>query len=268
MVLTHPPAARESAANRNSARREADVDALLRRRASLPDSHPDRAPLRGQAFEAALPTVERLAKRYAGRGEPFADLAQVAAVGLLKAVDGFDPRYASDFWAYATPTILGGIKRHFRDHSWAVEVPRRYKELRQEINRCRDEMTQRLRRPPDVAELAEQLGEDPQEISRALVAVNGYSWTSLYTAGTRGEPALADELGVAEHGYELVEIHETIQPALAQLPHREQYVIALRFFGDMTQSQIAKTIGVSQMHVSRILASALRRLRHVLADGS
>ena len=246
--------------------RAGDVDALLRRRASLPETHPDRERLRQRAFEAALPSVERLARRYAGRGEPLADLTQVAACGLIKAVDRFDPQYGTGFWAYATPTILGGIKRYFRDRGWAAGVPRRYKELRQQVHRCHDDMVQRLHRTPDVAELATHLDEDEQDIRRAMLAGNAYASTSLFTAGRFDGNTLIDEIGVSEPGYDLVDLCETIQPALAQLPQREQRVIALRFFGNMTQAQIATTISVSQMHVSRILASALRRLRLSLAD--
>ena len=242
------------------------IDALVRRRATLPATHPDRPRLRQEAVEAGLPMVRRLARRYAGRGEPLPDLEQVAACALLKAVDGFDPTYTTDFWAYATLTILGGLKHHFRDRSWAVTVPRRYKDLLQEINRCRDELTQRLRRPPRIAELAEHLGRDQRDVGQALAAQHCHSSRSLFTPIKHDGSTLIEAIGEPDRRYELVDLHESLHPALAQLPQREQRIIALRFFANMTQAQIAMEVGVSQMHVSRLLARGLRRMRASLAD--
>ena len=262
------PAGRPEPSNASPTVRAAVVDGILRRRACLPAAHPDRPRLRGQAVEAALPLVGYLARRYAGCGESIEDLEQVAAVGLLKAIDGFDPEYANNFWSYATPTILGTLKRHFRDRSWAVGVPRRYKELWLEINRCRNDMAQRLRRPPVLAELIEQLGEDRKHITWALMAEKGRSCTSLFTPlnGQDEGTALIDEIGQSEPGYDRVDLHECLLSALAWLPPRERHIVTSRFYGTMTQSQIAAELGISQMHVSRLLACALRRLRTMLHD--
>jgi RNA polymerase sigma-B factor len=244
------------------------ADLLLRRRAALPPADPTRHVLRHQAVVASLPAARSLARRYAGRGEPLDDIQQVAFVGLLKAVDGFDPAYCTDFWAYATPTIRGEIKRYFRDKSWAVEVPRRYKNLQQEVNRCRDDLAQRLRRFPRVADYAEHLGTDHDEIRQAIVAANGYSSASLSAQpGGTGTASLTDRLGEQDPGFELVDLHESIHPALARLPHRERQIVTLRYFGNMTQTQIAAEVGISQMHVSRLLARSLKELRRCLSGG-
>jgi RNA polymerase sigma-B factor len=243
------------------------IDALLRQRASLPDTHPDRLLLRRQVIEAALPRVRNMARRYAGRGEPLDDLEQVAALGLLKAVDGFDPAHQAGFWAYATPTVLGNLKRHFRDTGWAVDVPRRYKDLQQQVSRCRDELAQRLRRPPVLSELSERLGKDQEEVARALTAEKGYTSASLFAPiKYQGDASVADMLGEVEPGFERVDLQESIRPALARLPYRERHIIALRYFGNMTQAAIAAQLRVSQMHVSRSLARSLRQLRESLTQ--
>jgi RNA polymerase sigma-B factor len=239
------------------------VDTLLRRCATLDPDDPERQRLRHQAIVAGVPSARSLARRYAGRGEPLADLQQVAFVGLLKAVNSFDPEHTTDFWAYAVPTIRGEIKRHFRDRSWAVEVPRRYKNLQQEVNRCRDDLAQRLRRTPRANDFAEHLGADGREIDQALLAENGYSPMSLNAAPPYGG-FLVDRVGAPDPGYEMVELQESIHPALARLSLRERRIITMRYFGNMTQTQIAAAVGVSQMHVSRLIARSLQELRKCL----
>jgi RNA polymerase sigma-B factor len=242
------------------------VDSIVRHRAELPAGDPDRERLRHQAVEAALPMTRSLAQRYAGRGEPLADIQQVAVVGLLKAIDGFDPAY-EDFWAYAVPTITGEIKRYFRDKSWAVEVPRRCKDLEQELRRCRDELVQRLHRVPRVRDFAEHLGEDGERIQQALLAKSAYTPLSLFLPQHRDERAtIADRVGAPDPGYDLVDLHESIHPALARLPKRERRIIAMRYFGNMTQTQIARAVGISQMHVSRLIARSLAALRASLSE--
>jgi len=233
----------------------------------LPPAHPDRHRLRDEAIEMGIPPAASLARRYAGRGEPLDDLQQVALLGLVKAVDGFDSAYATDFWVYAAPTITGEIKRHFRDKTWAVHVPRRCKDLRQDIIRCRDDLIQQLRRLPRVADFAAHLGKDPDEITRALLAGNANSTISLSTPPRRGHRGNGfDRLGEREPGYDLVDLHASIHPALGQLSVREWQIITMRFFRQMTQSQIAAEIGVSQVHISRILTRVLQQLRESLRD--
>ncbi|MBN1174138.1 MAG: SigB/SigF/SigG family RNA polymerase sigma factor [Micromonosporaceae bacterium] len=228
---------------------------------------PNRPALRERIVRMYLPYAHQLAKRFFGLGESLADLGQVAAIGLLKAVDGYDPSYPGGFRAYATPTISGELKRHFRDRCWAVQVPRRQQELRLRISRSRDDLTQRLGRSPTPSDIACHLGVAEEQILEATVAANGYRPTSLHslTAGTN-EAQLVDRLGEVEPGYDEVELRESIGPAVARLPQREQRIIELRFSDNLSQSQIAAELGISQMHVSRLLARSLRQLRNSLVD--
>lgn len=244
---------------------EDDVTALLQRVAALPHTHPERTRLRERAVTLALPYALQLARRFHNLGESLADLGQVAAVGLIKAIDRYDPSYTGGFHAYATPTIVGELKRYFRDKSWAVQVPRRYQDLRLRISHCRDELTQRLGRSPTVADVAAHLGLDEEQVVEAMVAANGYRSASLNAAGG-DDLGLLERLGAPERGYDAVEIRESIGPAVARLPAREQRIIALRFFGNLSQSQIANELGISQMHVSRLLARSLRELRRSFDD--
>jgi RNA polymerase sigma-B factor len=238
------------------------VDVVLRQLAALPSTHPDRRRLRHRAVEAGLPVARRLARRYADRGEPLADLEQVASVGLVKAVDGFDPRRGTEFWAYATPTITGEIKHYFRDSGWAVQVPRRYKELQWEIHRRRDGLMQRLHRPPRESDLAEHLGADSDDIRQAALAEHARLSISFFAAHRRQRHVrLLDRLCVDEPGYDLVDLQEWVRHALGHLPHRDRRIVLLRFVRRMTQSEIAAEVGLSQEHVSRLLARALRLLR-------
>ena len=252
----------------NDQRLAADsVDDLLRRRAALPPGDPECDHLRRRAVEIGAPTAVALARRYADRGEPLADLQQVAVLGLIKAVDGFDPGQGTAFWAYANRTIRGELKHYFRDNGWAVRVPRRCKELQRAVNHSRDELIQRLRRLPRVDDFADHLGTDPNEITQALVAENSYT-TAPLTAPIpgKGHDAPVDWVGVTERGYELVDLRESILPLLTALPRRERAVVAMRFYGELTQSQIAAHVGISQESVSRLLSRTLRRMRRSLRD--
>ena len=203
-----------------------------------------------------LPLVEHLARRFRNRGEPLDDLIQVATIGLIKSVDRFDPERGVEFSTYATPTVVGEIKRHFRDKGWAVRVPRRLQELRLALTTATDELSQRHGRSPTVAELAEHLGSSrgggpggPGVRQRLLHPVAGRpGHRRRDSAGRRGHPRREDE------ALEGVEYRESLKPLLAELPPREQRILLLRFFGNMTQSQIAAEVGISQMHVSRLLA--------------
>jgi RNA polymerase sigma-B factor len=242
------------------------INELMGRLHALPAGDPARTALRDELVRDCLPFVERLARRFYGLGESSADLNQVAALGLLKAVDRYDPNLGTDFPSYATPTIVGELKRHFRDRGWAVRVPRRLQELRLDINRARAEMTHELNRSPTVAELAERLTVDHDQIIEALTAAGGYRATSLFAPVAADDTGrtLLDSLGAEDAALDAVESHESLQPLLAALPQRERDIITMRFFGNMTQGQIAERLGISQMHVSRLLARTLVRLRECL----
>ncbi|GGN48228.1 RNA polymerase sigma factor [Streptomyces kronopolitis] len=231
----------------------------------LPDGSPQRAELRNALVRMHLPLVEHLARRFRNRGEPLDDLTQVATIGLIKSVDRFDPDRGVEFSTYATPTVVGEIKRHFRDKGWAVRVPRRLQELRLSLTTATAELSQRHGRAPTVHELAEHLAISEEEVLEGLESANAYSTLSLDVPDTDDEsPAVADTLGAEDEALEGVEYRESLKPLLEDLPPREKKILLLRFFGNMTQSQIAQEVGISQMHVSRLLARTLAQLRDKL----
>ncbi|MFJ3693964.1 RNA polymerase sigma factor SigF [Streptomyces sp. NPDC090052] len=231
----------------------------------LPDGSPAKAELRNRLVRMHLPLVEHLARRFRNRGEPLDDLTQVATIGLIKSVDRFDPDRGVEFSTYATPTVVGEIKRHFRDKGWAVRVPRRLQELRLSLTTATAELSQQHGRAPTVHELAERLGISEEEVLEGLESANAYSTLSLDVPDTDDEsPAVADTLGSEDEALEGVEYRESLKPLLEDLPPREKRILLLRFFGNMTQSQIAQEVGISQMHVSRLLARTLAQLRERL----
>jgi RNA polymerase sigma-B factor len=239
--------------------------ALVARMAALPAEHPSRPLLRDEAIEAWVPMAKRLARRYSGRGESADDLLQTALIGLIKAVDRYDPEFGTDFVGFAVPTILGEIRRHFRDRGWAIRVPRRLQEMRLAINDAQGVLMHTLGRPPTIADIAAHLRVGEEEVLEGLEGARAYRATSLSAPvrpdATQGAVELGDTLGGEEHGYELTELHLALRPALAQLTERERRIVTLRFYGNQTQSQIAEQLGVSQMHVSRLLTAALAKLR-------
>jgi RNA polymerase sigma-B factor len=209
-----------------------------------------------------MPLVRALASRYAGRGEPLEDLVQVGALGLIKAVDRFDVDRGVEFSSYAVPTIVGEMRRHFRDKAWAMHVPRRLKELSVRLSRVLDELTTELGRSPTVSELAETTGVEEEDVIDALDAAHAYSTRSLEAPfDDVGEDNLSDKLGVEDHGYREVEEGSLVTAGLDALDERERRIVELRFFDEMTQSQIAAELGISQMHVSRLLRRALGTMR-------
>ncbi|MET9729972.1 RNA polymerase sigma factor SigF [Streptomyces sp. NPDC006458] len=231
----------------------------------LKDGSPEYAELRNQLVRMHLPLVEHLARRFRNRGEPLDDLTQVATIGLIKSVDRFDPDRGVEFSTYATPTVVGEIKRHFRDKGWAVRVPRRLQELRLALTTATAELSQQHGRSPTVHELAEKLAISEEEVLEGLESANAYSTLSLDVPDTDDEsPAVADTLGAEDEALEGVEYRESLKPLLEDLPPREKRILLLRFFGNMTQSQIAQEVGISQMHVSRLLARTLAQLREKL----
>ncbi|MGB8649235.1 MAG: RNA polymerase sigma factor SigF [Mycobacteriales bacterium] len=233
---------------------------------ALPEGDPRRSRLRDELVEIHLPLVEYLARRFRNRGEPLDDLVQVATIGLIKSVDRFDLDRGVEFSTYATPTIVGEIKRHFRDKGWAIRVPRRLQELKLSLTKATSELSQKNGRAPTVAELAEHLGLSEEEILEGLESANAYSAVSLDApdGGDDDSPAVADSLGMVDDALEGVEYRESLKPLLEKLPAREKKILMLRFFGGMTQSQIAGELGISQMHVSRLLARTLAQLREGL----
>ncbi|MFI1764055.1 RNA polymerase sigma factor SigF [Streptomyces sp. NPDC020800] len=231
----------------------------------LNQGSPQYAELRNQLVRMHLPLVEHLARRFRNRGEPLDDLTQVATIGLIKSVDRFDPERGVEFSTYATPTVVGEIKRHFRDKGWAVRVPRRLQELRLALTTATAELSQLHGRSPTVHELAEKLAISEEEVLEGLESANAYSTLSLDVPDTDDEsPAVADTLGAEDEALEGVEYRESLKPLLEDLPPREKRILLLRFFGNMTQSQIAQEVGISQMHVSRLLARTLAQLREKL----
>ncbi|MET7288256.1 RNA polymerase sigma factor SigF [Streptomyces sp. NPDC005573] len=231
----------------------------------LKEGSPEYAELRNRLVRMHLPLVEHLARRFRNRGEPLDDLTQVATIGLIKSVDRFDPERGVEFSTYATPTVVGEIKRHFRDKGWAVRVPRRLQELRLSLTTATAELSQQHGRSPTVHELAEKLAISEEEVLEGLESANAYSTLSLDVPDTDDEsPAVADTLGAEDEALEGVEYRESLKPLLEDLPPREKRILLLRFFGNMTQSQIAQEVGISQMHVSRLLARTLAQLREKL----
>src|SRR5690349_4727534 len=269
MTATSSMTARSSTATpyRPGALSEAPVPAetaaeLLIRLAVTPAGARRRTRPRDRAIEAWLPLARHLAHRYSGRGEPTDDLIQTATVGLIKAVDKFDPERGVDFAGYAIPTIIGEIKRHFRDRTWSVRVPRRLQELRLAITEANSTLTHTLGRSPTVADIAAHLGVSEEDVLEGLEGARAYNATSLSTPiSADGSAELGDTLGGVDGEFEVAETRVALGPALASLSEREQRIVTLRFYGNLTQSQIADQVGISQMHVSRLLARALTKLR-------
>lgn len=232
-----------------------DIDPELRQRA------------RDRLVEAHFGLVEMAARRYRDRGEPLDDLIQVGSIGLLKALDRFEPSRGLQFSTFAVPTILGEIKRHFRDQGWSVRVPRRYRELSVQLRPAREALHQKLGREPTAAELADAMGIDQDDVLGALESARAYSSLSLETPrDVSGEGSLADTLGEDDRDIALMLTRESLRPALDALDTRSRQIIVMRFFGHRTQSQIGEALGISQVQVSRLLTRTLRELRQAMAE--
>ncbi len=223
------------------------------------------AGLRSELIEAHVALAEHLARRFVYRGESYDDLVQVASVALIKAVDRFDPDRGVEFSTFATTTILGELKRHFRDKGWAIRAPRRLQELYLHLNQSVASLSQELRRSPTIAELAADTGATEEQVLEALEAGQSYRSTSLDSAGP-DEEGLGSRLGVEAEGMGVAEWRTVLEPHLRGLPEREQAILRLRFVDGLTQSEIATQIGLSQMHVSRLLVQSLKTLRESFGD--
>jgi RNA polymerase sigma-B factor len=243
----------------------ADVREMFRELGELKEGSPEFVRRRDAIVERCLPLADHIARRFDGRGEPRDDLVQVARVGLVNAVIRFDIEAGSDFVSFAVPTIMGEVRRHFRDNSWSLKVPRRLKELHLRLGAANAEMSQRLGRAPTPTELAIELEMDRDEIVEGLIAGSSYNTMSI-DGGNDSEdaPAIADTLGDVDANLDQIDNREALRPLLASLPERERTVLVLRFFESLTQTQIAERVGISQMHVSRLLAKSLARLRDEL----
>jgi RNA polymerase sigma-B factor len=224
---------------------------------------------REQLIERYMSLVRSLARRYAYRGEQLDDLVQIGAIGLIKAIDRFDLERGVELTTYATPNIIGEIKRHFRDKGWSVRVPRGLQELNVQISKLVEQLTVQLGRSPTIPELAEAAGVEEEAVLEALESGRAYSSVSLSPGGGSDEDGELDpleSLGTEEHEYEISEDRAVLAPGFKVLDERERQILHLRFFRGMTQSQIAEQVGISQMHVSRLIRRSLEKIREEIAE--
>ncbi|MFH8403699.1 RNA polymerase sigma factor SigF [Streptomyces sp. NPDC018019] len=236
---------------------------LFERLESLEEGTHEFAYVRNTLVELNLALVKFAASRFRSRSEPMEDIVQVGTIGLIKAIDRFELSRGVEFPTFAMPTIVGEIKRFFRDTSWSVRVPRRLQELRLDLAKAGDELAQQLDRSPTVSELAERLGITNDEVVEGMAASNAYTASSLDAQPEEddNEGALADRIGYEDHGLEGIEYVESLKPLIAELPPRDRKILSLRFVANMTQSEIGEELNISQMHVSRLLSRTLVRLR-------
>ena len=236
---------------------------LFLRLAALDENSPEHAYVRDTLIELNIPLVRYAAARFRSRNEPMEDIVQVGTIGLIKAIDRFELSRGVEFPTFAMPTIIGEIKRFFRDTSWSVRVPRRLQELRLDLAKAGDELAQQLDRSPTVGELADRLCLSNEEVVEGMAASNAYTASSLDAQPEEddSEGALANRIGYEDHGLEGIEYVESLKPLIAELPFRDRKILSLRFVANMTQSEIGDELGISQMHVSRLLSRTLVRLR-------
>ncbi|MDQ4116524.1 MAG: RNA polymerase sigma factor SigF [Actinomycetota bacterium] len=236
---------------------------LLEEYAELDENDPRREALRDRLVTGYLPVAQHIARRFAHRGEPLDDLTQVATVGLINAIDRFDPGKGGEFFSFAVPTISGEVRRHFRDQSWSMRVPRRLKDMHVAINGAVSELSQSLGRAPRPTEIAQRLDLPVNEVLEGLEAAEAYRSSSLdeMLSSEDGSATVGELVGGADEELDRVDYREALRPLLAELNQRERTIVMLRFFGNLTQTQIANEVGISQMHVSRLLAQTLTRLR-------
>ncbi|ARF62133.1 MULTISPECIES: RNA polymerase sigma factor SigF [Streptomyces] len=236
---------------------------LFERLETLDEGTHEYSYVRNTLVELNLALVKFAASRFRSRSEPMEDIVQVGTIGLIKAIDRFELSRGVEFPTFAMPTIIGEIKRFFRDTSWSVRVPRRLQELRLDLAKAGDELSQQLDRAPTVAELSERLGITPEEVVEGMTASNAYTASSLDAKpeDDEGEGALADRIGYEDNGLEGIEYVESLKPLIAALPARDRMILSLRFVSNMTQSEIGEELNISQMHVSRLLSRTLTKLR-------
>jgi len=224
---------------------------------------------REQLIEQYMSLVRSLARRYAYRGEQLEDLVQIGAIGLIKAIDRFDVNRGVELTTYATPNIIGEIKRHFRDRGWSVRVPRGLQELNIQLSRLMEELTVQLGRSPTIPELAKAANVNDEEVLEAIESGRAYTSLSLSVGASsddEGDLDPLESLGTEEHQYEVSEDRAVLAPGFKALDERERKILQLRFFEGLTQSQIAQQVGISQMHVSRLIRRSLEKIREEIAD--
>ena len=259
-TATTAPAAKDASPH---AERRAETMRIFQRMQQLAADDPERARLRDAVIEDHMPYARHIAARYAGRSDMVDDFVQVAYLGLVKATDNFDPEYGTGFLGYATPMIIGEIKRYFRDSTWDVHVPRRMQELSGALRKATEALTHDLGRSPTVEVLAERLVATPEDITEALGAAEAYTSASLDRPmgdDESGDP-LGAVLGEEDPRFDAVVNREALKPLLAKLDERDKRILLMRFFRNMTQTEIATEIGVSQMQVSRLITRILKELR-------
>jgi RNA polymerase sigma-B factor len=242
------------------------IEPLLEQLAEMDSDDPGRPELREEIMRRCLPLADHIARRFTGRGETYDDLHQIASLGLVLAVDRYDATRGANFLAFAVPTIMGEVRRHFRDHTWAVRVPRRLKETQLALGPTIERLSQELGRTPTALDIAVAMNLDLNEVTQALLAGNAYRTDSLDASVEQNDNSgtvakSADTLGDEDPSYELTENALTIAPLLRDLPARDQRVLHMRFFENRTQAQIAAELNVSQMQISRILSRTLALLR-------
>src|SRR5438876_1352869 len=256
--------AHEAAGHRERRKQLSESDKVLLRR-----YHEDGdLQAREQLIERYMSLVRSLARRYSYRGEQLDDLVQIGAIGLIKAIDRFDIDRGVELTTYATPNIIGEIKRHFRDKGWSVRVPRGLQELNVQLSRLIEQLTVQLSRSPTIPELAKAAGVEEEQVLEALESGRAYSSLSLNTGGGSDEDGELDPLesiGTEEHQYEVSEDRAVLAPGFRALDERERMILHLRFFEGLTQSQIAQQVGISQMHVSRLIRRSLEKIREEIA---
>lgn len=228
---------------------------------ALADGDPERERLRTQIIESSLPIADNIAARYRGRGQSHEDLVQVARLGLVNAVDRFDLSKGRDFLSFAVPTMMGEVRRYFRDKGWGVRVPRSLQENYLALNKAHTSLTQSFGREPTTFELAHEIGVEPSEVGQIAAAGDSYQAASLEATTVGDGRSIGDTLGVFDAALDGIDNHETLRPALLALPERERIILLYRFFGGLTQAEIAEKVGISQMHVSRLLTQSLKTLR-------
>jgi RNA polymerase sigma-B factor len=224
---------------------------------------------REQLIEQYMSLVRSLARRYSYRGEQLEDLVQIGAIGLIKAIDRFDLERGVELTTYATPNIIGEIKRHFRDKGWSVRVPRGLQELNVQLSRLIEQLTVQFARSPTIPELSKAAGVEEEEVLEALESGRAYTSLSLSVGGGGGDEDDLDpleSLGTEEHQYEVSEDRAVLAPGFKALDERERRILQLRFFEGLTQSQIAQQVGISQMHVSRLIRRSLEKIRETIAE--
>ncbi|MGH2661534.1 MAG: SigB/SigF/SigG family RNA polymerase sigma factor [Actinomycetota bacterium] len=250
----------ETSSSAQTARDTEETDAIFGR---LPDPA-----AREELTRIYRPLAEYLARRFYGRGEHIDDLIQVASIGLLKAIDRFDLSRGVKFSTYATATVVGELKRHFRDKGWALRVPRRLQEAGLKVGKTVSQMYQELGRAPTVQEIGERTGLSEDEVLEAMETAHAYTTASLDAPSSDEEgPGSMERLGREEEAFELLEGWTSVEPAIRALPERERTILYLRFFRGLTQTQIAERLEISQMHVSRLLSRTLRQLRKQVTEG-